>query len=580
LSWVATTDVLARGLLIVALAAPLLVALGLLTAHTGCRRLALRVAPWTAVPAVACVVWSAGAEIDLRWLLLGTRLGLDGTGRVFLGFTASLWLAAGVYGFGYFKSESEARRFFIYFQLSMVGNFGLILALDAISFFVFFTLMSFAAYGLIVHEQSVENLRAGRVYMILVILGEILLFTALLALSSNGEPASLPIAGSQGVSTWVLALLIAGFGIKAGVLPLHVWLPLAHSAAPTPASAVLSGAMIKAGLLGWLRFLPIGEASMPEWGVALMVAGVIAAFYGVVVGVVQRNPKTVLAYSSISQMGYMTVAVGAGLSVPHAWPAILAATLVYAVHHALAKGALFLGVGAAASATKRTAVMLGLALPALALAGAPFSSGAIAKFVLHSSLSDVGVPQVQSLLVLLSIAAVGTTILMVRFLLVVGGTGGKPHTLSACAWWAWCCTLIGVFGAVYLLPGNENATTRALLVVRFPALAWPLALGVAIALVAWRLSPPLDALPRPLRIPAGDLLVAVSSLMRWLRGSRTIAAAIESIASTSRPLCGGRSIAVLRVVLTRGESALRSWYWVGMCFLIIVLTLAALLAST
>ena len=414
--------------------------------------------------------------------------------------------------------------------------------------------------------------------MILVILGEVSLFTALVSLSTNGEAASLPIVGGQGVSTWVVAFLIAGFGIKAGVLPLHVWLPLAHPAAPTPASAVLSGAMIKAGLLGWLRFLPMGTSAMPEWGVSLMMAGVLAAFYGVVVGVVQRGPKTVLAYSSISQMGYMTVAVGAGLTAPHAWPAILAATLVYAVHHALAKGALFLGVGAAASRGNRTAVMLGLAVPALALAGAPFSSGAVAKLILKTSIGDAAVPHAQSLVALLSIAAAGTAILMVRFLLVVGATGGKRHRLPLGGWLAWGATLIGVLGAVYLLPEAEIAATRALSAKQLPGLVWPLALGVTIALTVWRYSPPLETLPGPFRIPAGDLLVAMSGLTGRLRRSLAAAARREFFVSMPRAVAGASARLALGTQLRSAESALRSWFWVGVSFLLMVLVLAAILA--
>ncbi len=576
MNWETASSMLERGLLIATLAAPFLAALGLLMPQSRCQGLALRLAPWTPLPALACVVWGAGSNIELPWLLLGVRFGLDETGRVFLGFTASLWFAAGIYGLGYFDRESDARAFFFYFLLSMAGNFGLVLALDGISFFMFFTLMSFAAYGLIVHERTPESLRAARIYMLLVILGEFLLFTALVGLSVGGAPVRLPVAGGQNPDAWVVALLIVGFGIKAGALPLHVWLPLAHPAAPTPASAVLSGAMIKAGLLGWLRFLPLGTIALPHWGAALVTVGVLAAFYGVLVGVVQRSPKTVLAYSSISQMGYMTVAVGAGLTAPLAWPAILAATLVYAVHHAFAKGALFLGVGAAASGANRTAVMLVLAVPAFALAGAPFSSGAVAKLILKTSIGDAPVPSAQLLVALLSVAAAGTAILMVRFLLVVGATGGKRHRLAAGGWLAWGATLIGVLAAVYLLPEAEIAATRAWSVERLPGLVWPLALGVTIALTVWRFSPPLETLPAAFRIPAGDLLVAVADLTRRFRQSSAAVAGRGTSTSMPRADVGaGRELGAL---LVSAESALRSWLWVGVSFLLLVLVLAAILA--
>jgi hypothetical protein len=108
----------------------------------------------------------------------------------------------------------------------------------------------------------------------------------------------------------------AGYGFRyqsrCGLL--HVWLPLAHTVAPTPASAVLSGSMIKAGLLGWIRFLPPGGGGDPAWGAVFIAAGITAAFYGVAIGLGQKHPKTVLAYSSISQMGLITVAFGIGLT--------------------------------------------------------------------------------------------------------------------------------------------------------------------------------------------------------------------------------------------------------------------------
>ena len=126
----------------------------------------------------------------------------------------------------------------------------------------------------------------------MVILGEILLFTALALIFRSTGSLSLNAITSMPSNHLVILLVLVGFGIKAGALPLHVWLPLAHPAAPTPASAVLSGAMIKAGLLGWLRFLPLGQPGTAVWGSPCIFAGMLAAFFGVIVGLNQKNPKT------------------------------------------------------------------------------------------------------------------------------------------------------------------------------------------------------------------------------------------------------------------------------------------------
>ena len=147
-----------------------------------------------------------------------------------------------------------------------------------------------------------------------------------------------------------LALLILGFGLKIGLVPLHVWMPLAYTAAPIPAAAVLSGAAVKAGVIGLIRFLPL-RAALPGWGEALAALGLFSAFYGVAVGITQHNPKTVLAYSSVSQMGLIAAVLGMGLAAGDKASALAAA--FYAAHHVLVKGALFLAVGVVAATGAR-----------------------------------------------------------------------------------------------------------------------------------------------------------------------------------------------------------------------------------
>ena len=143
-----------------------------------------------------------------------------------------------------------------------------------------------------------------------------------------------------------LALLIAGFGAKMGLVPLNGWMPLAYAATPIPAAAVLSGAGVKAGVIGLIRFLPLG-VPLVGWGEALAVLGFVTAFYGVLVGITQENPKAVLAYSSVSQMGVIAAALGMGLAAGDANASALVA--FYAANHVLVKGALFLTVGAFAA---------------------------------------------------------------------------------------------------------------------------------------------------------------------------------------------------------------------------------------
>ncbi|HSO06201.1 MAG TPA: complex I subunit 5 family protein, partial [Pelomicrobium sp.] len=330
-------------------------------------------------------VWSLPA------VLTGVGFGADGLGLVFLQLTAVLWLAAGIYAAAVFRGDRALPRFAFFFLLCLAGNVGVALARDVVGFYTCFTLMSFAAYGLVVHDAGAGARRAGLTYIVLVVIGEACLVAGLLfggaldALGFAQWPAALAAAPQREL---ILALLFIGLGIKAGAVPLHVWMPGAYAAAPAVAGAVLSGAMSAAGVLGWLRFFPGGETPATGWAAAFVAGGLLAAFYGVVVGVTQRDPKALLAYSSISQMGLMTLTVGLGLAEPSAWPLAAAAAGFYALHHGLAKGALFLGADLVARGGSRAAgwmAMAGLALAALSIAAAPFTAGMAAKALLKDA---------------------------------------------------------------------------------------------------------------------------------------------------------------------------------------------------
>jgi formate hydrogenlyase subunit 3/multisubunit Na+/H+ antiporter MnhD subunit len=530
---------------------------------------------------------SPGPAVELPWLLLGTRLGMDTTAQVFLFFTSLLWTCAGVYARAYFLPDAAPHRFFGFFLVTLSGNLGLILAQDVVSFYLFFAVMSFAAYGLVVHDGSVEAHRAGQVYIGLVVIGEVLLVSALLLIvPATGNAGLHEVAAKVAVAPMrdlAIGLMLAGFGIKVGALPLHVWLPLAHPVAPTPASAVLSGAMIKAGLLGWLRFLPLGEVALPGWGSLCMAAGLAAAFYGVAIGVTQDNAKTVLAYSSISQMGFMTVALGVGLAVPEAWPLALAAVLLYALHHALAKGALFLGVGVAKVASdgvwQRRLILIGLLLPALALAGAPFTSGAVAKLALKTATALVPAPWSDWLGWLLPVAAVGTTLLMGRFLSLVwpsSRTHGAPlrHDL----WLPWAALLTGVVVAAWLF--TSDAFTSTVMKTLSYATLWPVTAGALLVWAVWRLGQT-STLQTHLPIPAGDLLVLTDWLVEHLRRgwSTLVAPALTKWLATFVSLwhCCQASQGI-GAPLVRMEGWLGRWASAGMLFLLLAATLFTLLA--
>jgi len=458
-------------------------------------------------------------SVDLPWLLLGVRLGVDATGQVFLFFTAVLWVLVAVYARQYLAKDARRGHFFAFYLLTMSGNLGLILAQDALSFYLFYALMSFSAYGLIVYERDRQALRAGRIYLYLVVLGEALLFAGILEGTWNAGGLGLDRLADTEQSNRVIGLLIVGFGIKAGALPLHVWMPLAYRAAPAPASAVLGGAMINAGLLGWLRFLPLGQVAMPEWSVVLIAAGLAAAVYGVLVGVLQDEPRTVLAYSSISQMGLMTTGVGVGMAAPELWPLCLPVILIFAAHHAFAKGALFLGVSVATTtanrATERRLVLTGLLIPVLALAGLPFGSGAVAKAGLKSIVAALPVSWSDWIAASLSLVAVGTTVLMARFLYLVRTQGLRRPEAGEGPWMPWAILLVIVVAGIWLWPTGLKAGLRTLSAAGIWHAFWPVSVGVIVACVAWALARK-SKIRLPFRIPAGDLLCVAARLASWI----------------------------------------------------------------
>lgn len=501
-----------------AIALPLALAMALCVRIV--RPIALHLAPWATLPALALAFGPQGSiAVHADTMLLGTTIGLgDEVTRTFLVLTATVWFASGLFARGYMASDPRRARFWMFFLLSATGNVGLVLAQDVASFYLFYALMTFAAYGLVVHVQTAEARRAGSVYLVMGLLGEVLLLAAFVLLVGvevnlplHEAPRAVAVSPHRGL---VIGLLLAGFGIKVGVLVLHVWLPLAHPVAPTPASAVLSGAMIKAGVLGWLRFLPLGISAQPDAGLICLVAGFAAAFYAVAVGLTQRDPKTILAYSSVSQMGFVTAAVGVALVEPATAPVAVVAILFYALHHALAKAALFLGTGvvsAARAGWARTLVMIGLLVSALDLAGAPLSSGALAKI----SFKHVFVEKEAALGALLSAGAVGSALLMAKFMAVVARRH-EPVASRRGPWLPWLLLL--VLDIVFLMRPPIEREELDLLVdpANVASAAWPIVVAITLAVTAhWALQRRRSL--RGLRVPPGDLLVVLELAQDRLR---------------------------------------------------------------
>lgn len=491
--------------------------------------------PYAALPTLLLALFAdASALARLDWLLLDVHLGFGESGRVMLSFTALLWSAAGAYAGSYLARDPRRTRFFVFFALTMCGNLGLVAALDIVSFYMFFAVMTFSAYGLVVHNGDTQAHRAGRIYLYAAIFGEVLLLAALMLAASGMESVLLADARSAVAASshrdLIILLAFCGFGVKAGAALVHFWLPLAHPVAPVPASAVLSGAMIKGGLLGWLYFLPFGEGDFAAWGAVLVTAGYLAAFGGAAIGLTQRDAKTVLAYSSVSQMGVITAVLGTALADARLWPLAAPAVALFAFNHALAKGGLFLGAGVAHHATgarARALVRAGLVLGALAIAGAPWTAGAVAKHAAKAALGPLEAAYADALPLLMSLSSVATTMLLAHFLArVMRETAADAHIGTGMVG-AWAllllCTVFAVPAIGYFeieVGGGAGDVWTAL---------WPVAIGgAAYAASIWllrRRSLQRAAIGAPsahataFEIPPGDIVVLLERAARRLRAA-------------------------------------------------------------
>ncbi len=465
----------------------------LLLAACCCTPLAKTVArllPWATVPAfLVAVTAPLDVVVAVPWFFMGGRMGLDETGRIFLCLAAFVWLLASFSSRTMLRTEQNQTRYLVFFLTAMAGNFGLILARGMLGYYLFFAVMSFAAYGLVVHRESDEAINAGRLYLFLLLIGEVALFTALIVLAHSS--GSLAIEDITGISYHPLpfVLLFIGFGVKIGALPLHGWMMPAYRAAPIPAAAALAGSMVNAGILGWLRFLPLGQTTCPQGAWLFMVAGALAAVYGVFIGLSKRNAGAVLGASSISQMGLITVIFGMGLINQNAGLLAAPVLILYVVHHSLAKSSLFFACDLVKH-QERSLSRLQLAtilLPALALAGLPFTSGAIAKTAFKELAVGLGEPWYDLSVYFLPVTAMGTTMLMLHFMGVLKCCRGSIHSGRTVSRMIFAVSFIAVLLVLWLWPAARNSASHSLTGMKLLQGLWPVAGGTILFLIWQRI---------------------------------------------------------------------------------------------
>ena len=390
------------------------------------------------VATIVMRVYSTGAVyFNLDIMRIGDRyvanLEVDTIGAFFSLIAAILWFAASLHAFKYMDHEHKRTRFFFFLLLVESATLGVFMVQDFYSLYLFFEAMGLAAYLLVVHSGTQKARYAATKYMIMTILGGLaLIFGIFLYLDYAGTVSFVPLAGSAWLTGTfrVLALvcLIGGFGVKAGMVPVHVWLPDAHPVAPSPASALLSGVMIKAGAYGILRTIltffqqPAAQAAevvgghaaegaahaatgiaadVQMLGFAIIIVSCITMFVGMILALVQNDIKRTLAYSSVSQMGYILFGFGCLAYLGSEGSMGMAGGLYHIINHAFFKGCLFLAAGSVLfCAHELDMFKLGglwrrmpittvfWCIAALGIMGIPLFNGFVSKTLLHHAILE------------------------------------------------------------------------------------------------------------------------------------------------------------------------------------------------
>lgn len=327
--------------------------------------------------AVAAGIWAVGnGTADKAVLALGLpdlpfHLRLDSLSGFFLTTIGLLALYVSVYSIGYVKGflgQRPVTRLIIFYALFIAGMFMVVLADDALFFLISWELMAAASYFLVLYEdEKPENRRAAFLYVVVAHIGAVailLSFGVMAGLGTGFRDFSGytfdAMRASQFPVEWATAaflLAFFGFAAKAGVIPLHVWLPEAHPVAPSNVSALMSGVMLKTAIYGVIRVtFDLIKVFPWWWGALVLVFGLVSAVMGVLYALMQHDLKRLLAYHSVENIGIILIGIGlcmifASFHMPVFAALALTAGVYHTLNHAMFKGLLFMGAGAVLHAT-------------------------------------------------------------------------------------------------------------------------------------------------------------------------------------------------------------------------------------
>lgn len=504
-------------------------------------------------------IFGSVRAVHIGWLLplTGVQLGLDPLGGFFMTITGAVAVAAGVYVIGYARHGHLGRVALAAVPVFVAAMLLVPAAGSVTTFLLAWELMAVASLVLVLAEHTRAQVRsAALVYAVMTQLGFVSILLGLMVLAASGgadrfaDLHRIP----QGVYTAVFLLTLVGFGSKAGLVPLHAWLPRAHPEAPSPVSALMSAAMVNLGVYGICRVdLQLLGPGPRWWGLTLMVVGGVSALYGVVQASVATDLKRLLAYSTTENLGLIVLALGAatlfaatGATVPAMIAA--AAAMLHLVAHAAFKSLGFLAAGSVLAATglrdldrlgglarrmPATTTLFGVA--ALGACGLPLGAGFVSEWLLVQSLihTTPGHATVLALTTPLAVGAVAlTTGLGVAAMVKAFGIGflARPRSEEA-------ATAHEAAGS--MLAGMAVAAAACVTLAVAPSVIAPALRRAVAALPAARATQFIDfravvrlpgllgsIAPGVIAAGVGVAALTVAVLARWRRGRRPEPAAL------------------------------------------------------
>ncbi len=358
----------------------------------------------------------------------------------FLAVIALVCAPSLIYSFGYLKGQFSSSRINLLQALTVlfIGSMAaVVLAGDILFFLIAWELMSLVSFFLVIFEHEHEqSITAGVIYIVMTHVGTAFIIAACALIYKFSGTFNFEVVRNacllmpQHIRNLIFIFLLIGFGTKAGIVPLHVWLPYAHPQAPSHISSMMSGVMIKTAVYGIIRFVMfLLGANTGWWGVLILILAVLSCLVGVIYALMEQDIKKLLAYSSVENMGIILLGVGLSMlfySMNLRYPAVLAlvAGLYHLINHAVFKGLLFLGAGSVykATGTRNMEKMGGLIksmpwtaafflLGAMAISGLPPFNGFISEWLVLQAffLGGIGASGVLKLFLGLGAAALAFT---------------------------------------------------------------------------------------------------------------------------------------------------------------------------